>query len=185
MMRRTGYGISVEVPVGWSAAVVRRAAPADDPAGLDGFDAGAPQRAAPDPVDLLTERTLPVLHVSTRPLPATVGDFGSGAVETLGSEDVFVALVEYGSDLADTGLFEKQGVPRLAPSQFGPHRMPRDIVGRSASQHFFSVGGRAFCLFTVLGSHSRRMATVPRAAAVARSLQIVSAATMHARGVSV
>jgi len=38
-MRRTGYGISVEVPVGWSAAVVRRAAPADDPAGLDGFDA--------------------------------------------------------------------------------------------------------------------------------------------------
>ena len=32
--------------------------------------------------------------------------------------------------------------------------MPREIVGRSASQHFFSVGGRAFCLFTVLGSHS-------------------------------
>ena len=114
--------------------------------------------------------------------PATVGDFGSGAVEALGPEDVFVALVEYGSDLADTGLFEKQGVPRLAPSQFGPHRMPRDIVGRSASQHFFSVGGRAFCLFTVLGSHSRRMATVPRAAAVARSLQIVPAATMHAPG---
>ena len=118
-------------------------------------------------------------------MPATVGDFGSGAVEALGPEDVFVALIEYGSDLADTGLFEKQGVPRLAPSQFGPHRMPRDIVGRSASQHFFSVGGRAFCLFTVLGSHSRRMATVPRAAAVARSLQIVPAATMHARGVSV
>jgi hypothetical protein len=106
-------------------------------------------------------------------------------VESLGTEDVFVALVEYGSDLADAGLFEKQGVPRLAPSQFGPHRMPRDIVGRSASQHFFSVGGRAFCLFTVLGSHSRRMATVPRAAAIARSFQIVPAATMHARGVRV
>ena len=90
-MRRTGQGISVEVPVGWSAAVVRRAAPADDGSGLDGFDARAPQGAAPDPADLLTERTLPVLHVSTRPLPATVGDFGSGAVEAMGPEDVFVA----------------------------------------------------------------------------------------------
>ena len=125
---------------------------------------------------LLTERTLPVLHVSTRAIPDAVGDFGAGAVESLGSEDVYVALLEYGSDLADTGLFERQGVPALAPSQFGTNRMPREIVGRSASQHFFSVGGRAFCLFTVLGSHSRRMATVPKAAAIARSLQIAPAA---------
>ena len=123
---------------------------------------------------------------ATRPLPAERSATSAPAPwRSCGREDVFVALVEYGSDLADTGLFERQGVPRLAPSQFGPHRMPRDIVGRSASQHFFSVGGRAFCLFTVLGSHSRRMATVPRAAAVARSLEIVPAATMHARGVSV
>jgi hypothetical protein len=187
-MRRTGFGITVEVPVGWSAALVRRAAPAATVASPSVAGALAPQAATPsaaDPRDFLTERTLPVLHVSTRPLPATVGDFGSGAVEAMGAEDVFVALIEYGSDLAGVGLFEKQGVPRLAPSQFGPHRMPREIVGRSASQHFFSVDGRAFCLFTVLGSHSRRMGTVPRAAAVARSLQIVPAATMHARGVSV
>ena len=184
-MRRTGFGISVEVPVGWSAAVVRRPAAPDQAFGLDRRDALAPDRAAPDPRDLLTERTLPVVHVSTRPLPATVGDFGSGAVEELGPEDVFVALVEYGSDLADTGLFARQGVPRLAPSQFGTNRLPREIVGRSASQHFFSEGGRAFCLFTVLGSHARRMGTVPRAAAVAGSLQIVPAATMHAQGVSV
>ena len=184
-MRRTGHGISVEVPVGWSAALVRRPAPPDLSSGLDHRDALAPQRAAPDPRDLLTERTLPVVHVSTRPLPPGVGDFGSGAVEELGPEDVFVALVEYGSDLADTGLFAAQGVPRLAPSQFGTNRLPREVVGRSASQHFFSEGGRAFCLFTVLGSHSRRMGTVPRAAAVAASLRIVPAATMHARGVSV
>jgi len=186
-MRRTGHGITVEVPVGWSTAIVRRPAPVDEASGPDALGPRPPGGLAPepDPGDVLAERTLPVLRVSTRPLPASVGDFGSGAVENLGAEDVFVALVEYGSDLADTGLFEKQGVPRLAPSQFGPHRMPRDIVGRSASQHFFSVGGRAFCLFTVLGSHSRRMATVPRAAAVARSLEVVPAATMHARGVSV
>ena len=184
-MRRNGYGITVEVPVGWSAAIVRRRPSVDDstgPAGTAGLSAGGP---APDPRDLLVERTLPVVHVSSRPIPADVSDFGLGAVERLGPEDVFVALVEYGSDLADVGLFEKQGVPRLAPSQFGEHRLPRDVVGRSASQHFFSSGGRAFCLFTVLGSHHRRMATVPRAAAVARSLAIVPAATMRARGVSV
>ena len=185
MMRRTGYGITVEVPVGWSAALVRRSTSPDTPSDLDRFDAVTPDGAAPDPRDRLAERTLPVLHVSTRPGPATVGDFGSGAVEALGPEDVFVALIEYGSDLADTGLFERQGVPRLAPSQFGTNRMPREIVGRSASQHFFSVGGRAFCLFTVLGSHSRRMGAVPKAAAVTASLQIVPAATMHRRGVSV
>jgi hypothetical protein len=185
MMRRTGYGISVEVPVGWTSALVRRATSPDAPSDLDRFDALAPDGAVPDARDRLAERTLPVLHVSTRPLPEAVGDFGSGAVEALGPEDVFVALIEYGSDLADTGLFERQGVPRLAPSQFGTNRMPREIVGRSASQHFFSAGGRAFCLFTVLGSHSRRMGTVPRAAAVAASLQIVPAATMHRRGVSV
>ena len=55
----------------------------------------------------------------------------------------------------------------------------------SASQHFFSTGGRAFCLYTVIGSHSRRMATVPRAAAVTRSLAVESAARMRARGVQV
>jgi hypothetical protein len=172
-MRRTGYGLGLDVPRGWSSAILRR--PVTAPV------AGSAERPAPAP----GERTLPVVHVCTRALPATVGDFGGGLVEVLGADDVFVALLEYGSDLADTGLFERQGVPRLAPSQFAPNRMPRDIPGRSASQHFFSVGGRAFCLFTVLGSHSRRMATVPRAAAVVRTLTIESAATMRARGVVV
>ena len=186
-MRRTGQGISVEVPVGWSAAVVRR-----DGTRRRRVRAGRlRRRSAPggraDPADLLTERTLPVLHVSTRPLPADGRrlrrpvPWRPWAARTSSSPWSSTAPTS-----PSTGLFEKQGVPRLAPSQFGPHRMPRDIVGRSASQHFFSVGGRAFCLFTVLGSHSRRMATVPpRPPPSARSLETVPAATMHARGVSV
>lgn len=187
-MRRTAYGLSLDVPSGWSSAMLRRpvdapgvaSPPTDGPATADPWEKGAlPTPGGP------TERTLPVVHVCTRALPATVGDFGGGLVEVLAPDDVFVALLEYGSDLADTGLFERRGVPRLAPSQFAPNRMPRDVVGRSASQHFFSVGGRAFCLFTVLGSHSRRMATVPRAAEVVRSLTVDSAATMRTRGVVV
>jgi hypothetical protein len=188
-MRHTAYGLSLDVPAGWSSAMLRRPAGG----GVAPADPTAPQadaRAPGDPRDKVApeapdgaERTLPVVHVSTRALPSTVGDFGGGLVEVLSPDDVFVALLEYGSDLADHGLFERQGVPRLAPSQFAPNRMPRDVVGRSASQHFFSVGGRAFCLFTVLGSHHRRMATVPRAASVVRSLTVASAATMRARGV--
>ena len=177
-MRRNGFGISVDVPPGWAHAIVRRGVvPSDDLSPL--------ATAAPEEPSGPAERTLPVVHVCSRALPPAVGDFGSGVVEQLGSDDVFVALLEYGSDLADTGLFERQGLPRLAPSQFSPARLPRRFGTLSASQHFFSTGGRAFCLYTVIGSHSRRMATVPRAAAVTRSLAVESAARMRARGVQV
>lgn len=178
-MRRTGYGITLDVPAGWSATIARR--PAD--IGADAAARGiAPSDADPGGPG---ERTLPVLHTCTLPIPTGTGDFGQGLVEQLAGEDVFVALVEYGSDLAGTGLFARSGWPRLAPSQFSPGRMPRQLPGRSASQHFFSVGGRAFCLYTVIGSHGRRMATVPRAAGVVRSMGVESAAAMRQRGVVV
>jgi hypothetical protein len=126
--------------------------------------------------------TRPVLHACTVPLPADRGDFGSGVVDLLGPNDIFVALVDYGTEVADQGLFEKQGMPLLAPSQFAPNRMQRPLPGMSASQHFFSDGGRAFCLFTVLGSHARRMASVPRAMALVRTLHITDQATLRRQG---
>ena len=126
--------------------------------------------------------TRPVLHACTRGMPTARGDFGTGVVDLLGPDDIFVALVDYGTEVADQGLFEKQGMPRLAPSQFGPNRLQRPLPGLSASQHFFSSGGRAFCLFTVLGSHARRMASVPRAVALVSSLQITDRATLARQG---
>jgi hypothetical protein len=188
-MRKSGYGISVDVPTGWSSSIQRR--PVDAP--MDALPDLPPDLApAPDARGVTPavpaapgERTLPVVHVCSRPIPAGVGDFGAGLLEVLGTEDVFVALVEYGSDLAGEGLFARQGWPRLAPSQFSPARMFREIPGRSASQHFFTAQERAFCLFTVVGSHSRRMATVPRAAGVVRSMGAESATTMLRRGVVV
>ena len=184
-MRKTGFGISVDVPTGWASSIHRRPvdAPLDGPFGatLSPDARGLAPQAPLEP----RERTLPVVHLCSRPIPAGVGDFGAGAIEVLGAEDVFVALVEYGSDLAGEGLFERQGWPRLAPSQFSPARVFRAIPGRSASQHFFTAEERAFCLFTVVGSHSRRMATVPRAAQVVRSLGAETATTMRRRGVVV
>jgi hypothetical protein len=123
-----------------------------------------------------------VLHACTKPLPADRGDFGSGAVDLLGPDDIFVALVDYGAEVADRGLFERQGIPRLAPSQFAPNRLQRPLPGLSASQHFFSAGGRGFCLFTVLGSHARRMAGVQRAAQLVRTIHITDRATLARRG---
>lgn len=171
-MKVDSFGIRAGAPPGWAVAI-RRRAPIDLRA-----DAAPTARAL-----AVQDVTHPVLHVSSRPLVADAGDFGSGQWEVLGPEDVFIALVEYGDEVADVGLFEAQGVPRLAPSQFAPNRMPRFIPGRSACQRFFSSGGRAFCLFTVIGDHARRMATVPRAESVVRTLAITDAATLRRAGV--
>jgi hypothetical protein len=163
------YGLSCDPPRGWHVSVARRPGAEPPPAGA---------RLAAVEQDV----TRPVLHACTRTMPADRGDFGSGVVDLLGPDDIFVALVDYGTEVANQGLFEKQGVPRLAPSQFGPNRLQRPLPGMSASQHFFSSGGRAFCLFTVLGSHARRMAAVPRAEALVRTLHITDRATLARRG---
>jgi len=147
-MRINRYGLSVEGPPGWEARISRR----------------EPQ--APEEV------THPVLHGCTRPLPVERGDFGSGVVEHLASEDVFVSLVEFGTDVADQGLFAPQGRPLLRPSDFSPDRIQRNLPNITAAQHFFSEGGRAFCLFVVLGAHSRRMALAPRAERFVTSLRV-------------
>ena len=60
--------------------------------------------------------------------------------------------------------------------------MQRPLPGMSASQHFFSSGGRGFCLFTVIGSHARRMATVRRAALLVSTLHITDRETLLRQG---
>ena len=164
------HGMGAKAPKGWTVEVRR----------LPGAEPVAPgaRLAAAHEQDV----TRGVLHACTRAMPADRGDFGSGVVDLLGPDDVFVALVDYGTEVADQGLFENQGMPRLAPSQFGPNRLQRPLPGLSASQHFFSSGGRAFCLFTVVGSHARRMASVPRAAALVSRIQITDRATLARQG---
>ena len=177
------YGLRADAIPGWQVSVTRRpgAEPAAPPA------AGA-RSAAPDATDApradapKADVTRAVLHACTRPMPADRGDFGSAVVDLLGPDDIFVALVDYGAEVANQGLFENQGMPRLAPSQFGPNRLQRPLPGMSASQHFFSSGGRAFCLFTVVGSHARRMASVPRAAAMVASIRITDSASLARQG---
>ncbi len=150
------HGLRASVPDGWDLRISRRPSPTPP--------AGSPPAAQPVP--------RPVLHASSVPIPADVGDFGGGVIERLGPDDVFIALVEYEPVSAGHGLFERHGMPQLAPSRFATNRLFRALPGRSASQQFFTAAGRPFCLYAVIGAHSRRMVTVPRAAAVARSFTV-------------
>jgi hypothetical protein len=117
-----------------------------------------------------------VLHASTVPLPALRerGDYGSGIVERLRRDDVFVGLLEFDPASAGRGLFEREGVPRLVPDAFGPRRLQRLIAGQAGAQRFFSRRGRAFCLYAVVGSFGRRALLVPRAAALVSGLEIAA-----------
>jgi hypothetical protein len=98
----------------------------------------------------------PVLHAANSPLPPRRGDFGSGYVETMSSQNVFVCLAEFDPEAGSTVLFE-QGQPQsVRTADFHPDAQQRVIAGMCGSQRFFTRNGRAFCLYVVLGSWVHR-----------------------------
>ena len=141
-MRLSHAGVAVTLPDGWEARA-RLQPPSAPGAG----------------------RNL-LLHAATVPLPAERGDFGSGVVESLDVDDVFVCLFEYDPADARQPLFEAQGLPAVRTADFSPSVLQRTGRGQSGGQWFFSSAGRAFCLHAVLGSHARRAAGAARVAAL-------------------
>ena len=114
-------------------------------------------------------RTVPVgtayavAQFATFPLPDDVGDFGSGAVNLMGPDDVFVTLFEYGPESLGTRLFARQGRPSaLSPADFSPTVLRRGLPGQSGTQWFFTESNRPFTLYAVLGSYAARGQLVPR-----------------------
>ena len=130
----THGGIAVDLPAGWEARA--RTQPPSDPGRTGNV----------------------LLHAATVPLPTSRGDFGSGVVETLGPNDVFVALFEYDEADATKALFAAEGLPVPRPSDFSRAVLQRTQLDHSGAQFFFTATGRPFCLHVVLGSHSRRAA---------------------------
>jgi hypothetical protein len=101
------------------------------------------------------------------------GSFGSGAVELMNNQDIFMALFEYGPDSVGTALFAAEGIPRdLQARQFDRNMLQRALPGQTGLQQFFTHNGRAFCLYVVLGSHIDRADLLPRVNAVLDSLEI-------------
>ena len=141
-MKLAHAGVVVDLPTGWEA------------------------RARTQPPSGPERRGNLLLHAATVALPAQRGDFGSGVVETLGPDDLFVSLFEY--DAADAGkaLFSAQGLPVPRPSDFSTAVLQRTQLDHSGAQFFFTAGERPFCLHVVLGSHSRRAPGAARVAAL-------------------
>jgi len=146
-------GIEVEVPQGWDGEIYRRSS---------GFSA---QSGAGDD-------SRPVMHMANFPLPSERGDFGSGAVELMRSDDLLVVLFEYGPEAAGSPLFSAQGIPSVSADDFDPNVMQRPLPGQSGAQYFFTVGGRAFCLYVALGSHLFRHELAPMVNEILGVIQI-------------
>ena len=138
MSHLRAHGLAVRTPPGWDARIHRR------PPTVEG------------------ETTHAILHAGNFALPARRGDFGSGAVERMRSDDVLVVLVEYDEPSVHTPLFSNRGVPRPRASDFDPRGLQRTLAGQSGAQWFFNTGDRAFCLYVVLGDHHRRARLVPQ-----------------------
>jgi hypothetical protein len=193
----SAFGITAELPAGWDGRITRRPDPAPGPAapapppppeGAQERTAGAGPLAdtdieaapaplpapdpgtAPDPLAHGSEN--PVAHLANFPLPATRGDYGSGAVERMGPSDILVCLVEFDPEAAGTALFAPAGVPRFRVSDFAPHTMQRTIVGMCGAQAFFTVAGRAFSAFVVLGSYRLRAPLVAEVNRLLAGLEI-------------
>ena len=131
-MRTAAHGLSVDVPVGWEARIVR-----------------------------LTE-SAPYLHVASFALTADVGQFGAGATAAMGPDTAFAALVEYVVDRHATpgaGLFaSRRWQPRLRVGEFGHDRLQVMRPGHLGAQRFFTASERPFCLYAVVAPVRRRPA---------------------------
>ncbi|WP_370327168.1 hypothetical protein [Euzebya sp.] len=158
-MRIDAHGFRVDLPAPWEGAVR-----------LGEASRTAHERAAFQGRVL---QTPPVLHLSTTQMPSLRGDFGSGAVDLLGTEDVFVAVLEYGADSVGTPLFDTGPLPRsLDHRAFAGNGLQRAIPGQAGWQHFCTENGRALCLYVVLGSRHNARRLVRTADDVLSRLEI-------------
>lgn len=148
MPRLNGFGLAVDLPPGWE---------------------GRARKRTPEPGAV----TKPILHAASFTLPLERGDYGGGAVELMGDDDVFITVFEHDPAAAHSPLFARQGRPtRLPPDDFQPNALQRVLPGQSGLQVFFTENDRAFCLYVVLGSHARRYVLAPRAEAIVQTLEV-------------
>jgi hypothetical protein len=155
-MDLSGYGITTTLPAGWEGRIMRRSSPALGEGG------GPSPRYNADGAP--ADETFPVVHLANFAIPDDRGDFGSGAVELMHRDNLFITLFEYGPESLGQPLFATQGMPRqLSADDFRPNALQRTIAGQSGYQQFFTESGRPFCLFIALGSHDNRAALAQQA----------------------
>jgi hypothetical protein len=161
--RLTGHGIAVALPARWEGRLYRRTV---------GEPSTALRAAPPTATGWPGELSHPVLHLANFALPASRGDYGTGAVERMGADNLFVALLEFGPDCLGTALYSPRGVPRVRPGQFNPNGMQRRIAGQAGFQHFFTEANRPFCLYVVIGSHRQAVGLAKQANEVLERIEV-------------
>jgi hypothetical protein len=140
-----GHDLRCTLPAGWDGRIAVRRDGRPEPFTVAGGH------------EMFVAQPRPVVHLSNFSLPEERGDFGSGAVELMGDQDVLVVLFEYEPAAATTALFRTAGMPRtLRADAFDPTMLRRGIAGQAGFQTFFHEAGRAFCLYVVLGSSTGR-----------------------------
>lgn len=160
-MRLSAHGITTDLPAGWEGRITRRTIPTGGPeigpgpngrrAGHDGSSGEIPQ---------------PVVHLANFALPEQRGDYGSGAVDLMGTGHLFLTLFEFGPESVGKALFDPLGIPHLRPDMFDARTLQRTLEGQAGSQHFFTVANRAFSLYVVLGDRRDATRLTPAANAV-------------------
>jgi hypothetical protein len=147
-MRVAHRGLAVVTPRGWDARIYQRV-------------------AGPD-----KEVTRPIMHAADFALPNVRGDYGSGAVEIMSPDHVFLSLIEFDSADASTPLFKNPRPARITAGEFGPNQLQRGLPGQAGAQFFFSEQGRAFCLYVVIGSYDNRATLVARANEIFQRMEV-------------
>jgi hypothetical protein len=147
-MRVAHRGLSVITPSGWDARIYQRVA------------------------EQKGEVTRPIMHAADFPLPNVRGDYGSGAVEIMPADKVFLSLIEFDATEATTPLFDRPRPTRITAGEFGPNQLQRGIPGQAGAQFFFSERGRAFCLYVVIGSYAQRAALVAKANEIFQRMEV-------------
>jgi hypothetical protein len=122
------YGISLELPAGWEGYAFRH----------DGGE--------------------PTMHLASFRLPGSDGEFGSRATAAMPSDGLFLALTEYrvAASQLGTGIFADPPPRVLRAEQLSAQTLLRPLAGQRGQQRFFSSGGRAFCLYVVVGRDGDR-----------------------------
>jgi hypothetical protein len=122
--RLAAHALAIDLPAGWEGRIYRRR----------GGD--------------------PILHAANFSLPADDGDFGSGATARMPPGGCFIALTEYrpGQGLEPgRGLFAPSALPLPLSARDFHHRVLQvGRPGQAGVQHFFTTGGRPFCLYAVV-----------------------------------
>ena len=156
MDRLSAYGVGIDVPSGWEAELSLQ----QDPSEID--------------ADLAPSgRHLVVVHVANFWMPADRSDYGSEALQVMGPEGIFIALVEFAGAAARSLLFEHSGLPAaLQPDDFSPAQLQRPMRGQAGLQRFFRSDGRAFCLHAIIGSYTLRYALTPEVNRILSELTI-------------